>query len=261
MITSKKNPRIQFIRSLLQDRKTREESGLFLIEGIRLVEEAVANHAIITEAYFSSFLSERGKRLVENLIQNSIPIEEVEESVFLSVMDTSNSQGIAVICRIPKTGFPDKLDFIILADQLHDPGNLGTLLRTAVAAGAQAVFTTPGSVDLFSPKVVRSAMGAHFHLVCFETKWEQIQQMLHEKSATPISVYTAVANGSLQFWECDFTLPSLLIIGSEAEGVSDEALSITNHKVSIPMPGNFESLNAAVAAGIIIYEVVRQRTI
>lgn len=259
MITSRKNPRIQFLRSLIQDRKTREDSGLFLLEGVRLVEEAMANEAAISEAFYTASLSDRGKQLVDNLVVNHISVEEVEETVFHTIMDTSHNQGIAAVCQIPKTQFPEKSSFIILADQLHDPGNLGTLLRTAAAAGAQAVITTPGTVDLFSPKVLRSAMGAHFHLSCAEMGWEQIERLLHANNQEPFTVYTAAADGSKCFWECDFTHPTLLVIGSEAEGVSEKAIKLTDHKVSVPMPGNFESLNAAVAAGIIIFEIARQR--
>jgi len=260
MITSKKNPRIQFIRSLLQDRKTREESGLFLLEGVRIVNDAMANHAQILEVFFSRDLSDRGMRLVEKLTQEGIAVDEVEEWVFKSLMETSNSQGIAAICRIPETKFPENLDFVILADQLRDPGNMGTLMRTAASAGAQAVLATPGSVDLFSPKVVRSAMGAHFHIVCKEMEWDQIRQLLYTKTSPALTVYNAAADGAKNFRDCDFTLPTLLIIGSEADGASETAANLTNYKISVPMHGNFESLNAAVAAGIIIFEIVRQRT-
>jgi TrmH family RNA methyltransferase len=260
MITSKKNPRLQFIRSLIQDRKTREESNLFVIEGVRLVEDAVIHNADISEVFFSNALSERGKSLVDDLFQKDIIVEEVEESVLLSILDTSNPQGIAAICRIPEIKFSEHSDFVIIADQIRDPGNLGTLLRTAASAGAQAVITTRGSVDLFSPKVVRSAMGAHFHLTCFEADWEEIKVMLHANRTNPLTVYSATAQGEKNYWDCGFKSPTLLIIGSEADGVSKTALEISDFNVSIPMPGNFESLNAAVAAGIIIFEVVRQRT-
>jgi RNA methyltransferase, TrmH family len=260
MITSRKNSRLQFVRSLLQDRKTREESKLFVIEGVRLIEEAIAHGAEISEAFFSKTLSERGIILVDEIQNKGIQVEEVEESAFLSIMDTSNSQGIAAICRIPEFHFKADVDFAIIADQLHDPGNLGTLMRTAASAGVQTVITTPGSVDLYSPKVVRSAMGAHFHLTCFESDWDNIKLLLHANRTNPLSVYAATADGNKNCWDCDFSKPTLLIIGSEAEGVSKTALELADFTISIPMPGKFESLNAAVAAGIIIFEVVKQRT-
>jgi RNA methyltransferase, TrmH family len=260
MITSRKNPRIQLIRSLLQDRKSRDESEQFIIEGVRLVEEAVKNQASIQEVYFSESLSGRGKSILDHFQESNIPTEEVDNDIFLSMMDTENGQGIAAICRKTHKELPSSSNFIIIADQLRDPGNLGTLLRTAAAAGAQAVFTSPGSVDLFSPKVIRSAMGAHFHIACAEMDWNQLLQIKQEKAVPVFSAYVAAANAESIYWDCDFNHPTILIIGNEADGASENAFKLADQRVSIPMPGNFESLNAAVAAGILIFEVARQRT-
>ncbi|GAP21174.1 TrmH family RNA methyltransferase [Leptolinea tardivitalis] len=259
MITSKKNPRIQLIRSLLQDRKSREETHLYIIEGVRLVEEAYAKSVDISDIFYCDSLSDRGKSLLDQFSHQNIPVEKVDEDVFLSIMDTATSQGIAAICRYSKPTLPSNLDFLVLADQLRDPGNLGTLLRTAAAAGAQAVITTHGSVDLYSPKVLRSAMGAHFHMVCMEMDWPQIMEEITPGTANGLTSYVAAADGKATCWECDFTKPTLLIVGSEANGASQQAFQFADCPVSIPMPGGFESLNAAVAAGILLFEVVRQR--
>jgi RNA methyltransferase, TrmH family len=260
MITSKTNSRLQFIRSLLQDRKERDASGQFVIEGVRLMEEATHLQTDFQEVYFSRSLSERGQRLLETYKRSGILIEEVEEGVFNSLMDTSTTQGMAAICNKPKVILPDTLDFVIIADQLRDPGNLGTVLRIATAAGAQAVITTRGSVDLFSPKVVRSAMGAHFHIMCAELDWDKIKDIRSKDPQNRPEAYVAAADADLHYWDCDFLKPTLLIIGNEADGASESAFAFADHRVSIPMPGKFESLNAAVAAGILIFEVVRQRT-
>lgn len=260
MITSKKNPRLQYVRSILQDRKTRDEDGLFVIEGVRLVEDAAAQNTDFVEVYYSNALSNRGLQLLEKFIQRGISAEEVDEGVFSSIMDTSTSQGIAAVCRKPVLAIRDDLDFVIVADQLRDPGNLGTLIRTAASAGAQAVFTTHESVDLYSPKVLRSAMGAHFHITCAELDWTDIENIKNNNHSRPMSAYVAAANGDRVCWNCDFTRPSMLIIGSEADGASLRAFQLADHRLSIPMPGNMESLNAAVAAGVLIFEVVRQRT-
>lgn len=260
MITSKKNPRLQLVRALLQDRKNRDESGQFVIEGVRLLEEAAAHESTIHDLFYTQSLSERGRKVVDLLHQKGIPTEEVEESIFHSLMDTTNSQGVAAICHIPAARLPEDLNFIIVADQLRDPGNLGTLLRTAAASGAQAVITTPGSVDLFSPKVVRSAMGAHFHLVCTEMTWIDLKSFVNESSRN-FYTYVAAADAEKVCWECDFNQPAILIVGNEADGASQEAYQFAGQRISIPMPGKFESLNAAVAAGILLYEVVRQRSI
>jgi len=260
MITSKKNPRLQNIRALLQDRKTRDESGQFVIEGVRLIEDAVSHGADISEVYYSNIISERGSRVVQILRDRNIPVEEVQESIFNAVMDTSTSQGLAAVCRKHEITLPDNLDFIVVADQLRDPGNLGTVIRTAASAGAQAVLTTPESVDLYSPKVLRSAMGAHFHIICGEMEWNDLEKIKTRKASETITAYVATANGELLCWQGDFTRPTMIIIGSEADGATESAYKVADYRLSIPMPGKMESLNAGVAAGILIFEVVRQRT-
>lgn len=258
MITSKKNPRLQAVRQLLQNRKDRDETGLFVIEGVRLIEEAYKNKASLQDVYYSSNLSDRGLSLLREIKTSGASTEEVEERVFGSIMDTENSQGIAAVCHKQSRELPSKLTFVIVADQLRDPGNLGTLLRTAAAAGAQAVLTTPGSVDLYSPKVVRSAMGAHFHIHCSEVEWSYLEALKGNKEHKP-RFYVATADANLSCWDCDFSGSTFLIVGGEADGASETAFRFADKKVSIPMPGKFESLNAAVAAGVLIFEVVRQR--
>ncbi len=258
MITSKNNARVQTIRSLLNHRKDRDRTNLYVIEGVRLLEEAVAGQAQVEEVFFTRTLSERGQVLVEKFRQLDIPVEEMDESIFNQLMDTSTSQGISAICRKEMSHLPDFIHFGIIADQLRDPGNLGTLLRIAAAAGAQLVMTTRGSVDLYSPKVLRSAMGAHFHIICLEMDWDEISSLRDACPVRPVS-YVATADADLKLWNCDFIKPTLLIIGNEADGATAEGFQFADERVSIPMPGQFESLNAAVAAGILMFEVVRQR--
>ncbi len=134
------------------------------------------------------------------------------------------------------------------------------MIRTAASAGAQAVVTTPDSVDLYSPKVLRSAMGAHFHLICGEMEWSALENIKRDNTNRKLSAYVAVADGEMLCWQSDFTQPTMLIIGSEADGATEAAFKLADYRLSIPMPGKMESLNAAVAAGILIFEVVRQRT-
>jgi TrmH family RNA methyltransferase len=260
MIKSKKNPHIQLLKDLLHDRDSRNKTNRFVVEGVRLVEESLSNNFDIQNSFYTGGVSERGMILIEKMRGYGIPTEEVDEAVFRSTMDTTNSQGIAVICRKPDLPVPENLDFVVIADQFRDPGNLGTLLRTAAAAGAQAIFTTRGTVDLWSPKVVRSAMGAHFHLFCKEFDWTQISSSLHNKFISQPIVFSAIAESKNVYTQFDYSLPVVFFIGNEAEGLSDEAIKLSDYEIKIPMPGKFESLNAAVAAGIILFEVVRQRT-
>ncbi len=149
---------------------------------------------------------------------------------------------------------PAKPTFVLVLDSLRDPGNLGTLLRTAAAAGVQAVFLSPGTTDAFAPKVVRSGMGAHFRLPILSLSWEEISARLEG-----LNTYWADMEGQVSCWEADFKKPLALIVGGEAEGVSVEARQLAGKSVGIPMPGEAESLNAAIAGAILMFEVVRQR--
>ena len=148
---------------------------------------------------------------------------------------------------------PQSPNFILIPDQIRDPGNLGTLLRTADGAGVQTVFLPPETTDAFAPKAVRAGMGAHFRLSIQPKSWEEIHQLTEG-----LQVFLADMDGR-SCWETDFRQPLALIIGGEAEGASEEAQKLASQKVSIPMNGKIESLNAAAAGSVLLFEVVRQR--
>jgi len=157
---------------------------------------------------------------------------------------------------VPISEKPPKEGILLIVDRLRDPGNLGTILRSAWAAGVGQVVTTKGTVDIYSPKVVRGAMGAHFHLsLAPDKRWEEIEPLLEERQ-----VLLADARGQVTYHEVDWSRPSALIVGGEAEGASEEAKRLAQKRVYIPMPGGAESLNAAVAASIILFEAARQQT-
>jgi TrmH family RNA methyltransferase len=144
---------------------------------------------------------------------------------------------------------------VLIPDQIRDPGNLGTLLRTAAAAGVQAVFIPPETTDPFAPKVVRAGMGAHFRLPILSLSWDQLQVQVDG-----MSVYLSDAEGEKPCWEVDFTRPTALVIGGEADGASVEVRQLAAEMIRIPMPGHMESLNAGVAGAVLLYEVIRQRS-
>ena len=148
---------------------------------------------------------------------------------------------------------------MLIVDNLRDPGNLGTILRTAAAGGVQAVMLTPGTTDPFAPKVVRAGMGAHFRLPILFKNWMDIRKMAFNPDSQPIPLYLAEAGAGPAPWELDLRSPVGFVLGGEAEGAGQESRAVVTGPVSIPMPGKFESLNAAVAAGILVFEVVRQR--
>jgi TrmH family RNA methyltransferase len=259
MITSTQNPKIKHIRQLLAERKARQEEGVFIIEGVRLVEEAVQAGIKPLQVFYSSSLNPRGLGSIQLLSQSSTPVEEVEDRIMSSLSDTENTQGILAVVPLSTGELPEAWDFILAADRIHDPGNLGTMLRSAAAAGVQAVIITPESVDPYSPKVVRAAMGAHFRLPIVKMDWPDIGDVCREKRSSPAAVLVASPAGGRPCWQTDLRQPLVLVIGSEAEGPQPAAFATASGTLHIPMPGKAESLNAAVAASILLYEVVRQR--
>jgi TrmH family RNA methyltransferase len=257
VITSSQNAKIKLVRALLGRAKERREAGAFVVEGVRLVEEAVSSNWELRFMLYDGSLSERGLRLVENLEGKKIEVEKVESRLLQSLSETESPQGILAVLNDSRLPIPDSLNFILIPDQIRDPGNLGTLLRTAAAVGVQAVLLPSETTDAFAPKVVRSGMGAHFRLPIHSMTWEEITQTC--KSAN-LQVYLADVDGT-SCWETDLRRPLTLIVGGEAEGASEEARELATQKISIPMSGDIESLNAGVAGSVLMFEVVRQRSV
>ena len=258
MIESPQNPKIQKVRALLTRRSEREQAGAFVAEGVRLVEEGLLTGWQPQLVLYTGEVSERGRQAAEQFRAAGVVVEEVLPRVLSALTDTETPQGLLAVFNRRELPLPEDLNFIVIADGLRDPGNMGTLLRTAAAAGAQAVILPPGTVDAFSPKVLRSGMGAHFRLPILELDWQAIEALCKQRSH-PLKLYLAESEGGVPAWEADFKAPLALVMGSEAEGAGPEARRPVDTNVLIPMPGHFESLNAAVAAGILIFEVVRQR--
>lgn len=255
-ITSAQNARIQQVRALLTQRKAREAAGEFAAEGVRLVEEGLSSGWQPRLLLYAEGLSERGLRLLEPARAAGAAVEEVAPALLKSLSDTENPQGILTVFARRDFSLPQPPHFVVIADALRDPGNLGTLLRSAAAAGAQAAVLAPGTADAFAPKTLRAGMGAHFRLPVFEWTWEEIGARL--RSACRFLVSES-AEG-VPCWQLDLTQPLALVIGGEAEGAGPQALAQADERITIPMPGQAESLNAAVAAGILLFEVVRQRS-
>lgn len=253
MITSAQNPKIKLVRALMGRAKERRDADAFVIEGVRLVEEAETRDWRFKFALYDASLNERGSSLVEKLLLREVDVEEVSEPLMKSLSDTETPQGILAVLESSLLPIPDSPNFILIPDQIRDPGNLGTLLRTAAAAGVQAVFLPPETTDAFAPKVIRSGMGAHFCLPIQPMRWEKIR-----REAQGLQIYLADMDG-ISCWETDLRGPLALIVGSEAEGASEEARELATQKISIPMPGDMESLNAGVAGSVLMFEVVRQR--
>jgi len=257
MINSSQNSKIKLVRALLGRAKERREAGKFVVEGVRLLEEAVISNWGFKFALCADGLSERGEALIKRLEDRNIEVEKVESGLLASLSETETSQGILAVVEFTELSIPASPNFILIPDQIRDPGNLGTLLRTAAAAGVQAVLLPPETTDAFAPKIVRAGMGAHFRLPIHSIGWEEIEQVC--KSAK-LQVYLADMEGK-SCWETDLRQPLMLIVGGEAEGASEEARKLAIEQISIPMMGKMESLNAGVAGSVLMFEVVRQRSV
>ncbi len=255
MITSSQNPKLKLARALQGRSKERREESAFLAEGVRLVEEALAAEWPIHFVLYSDGLSERGQALVGKLRRAGFEVEDVAGDLLQAVSETETSQGILAVLELSPLPLPDSPNFILIPDQIRDPGNLGTLIRTAAATGVQAVLLPPETTDAFAPKVIRAGMGAHFWLPIHTMDWDEIEQICKQ---TSLQIYLADMYGQ-SCWKTDFRGPLALIVGGEAEGASEQARKLANQTISIPISEKVESLNAGVAGAILMFEVVRQR--
>jgi TrmH family RNA methyltransferase len=260
VIKSPKNPTIQHIRRLQSRPKSRREAGQFVLEGRRLVADALDAGRVPDEVLYSSAaesevfdLLERCRALTKGTGQRLIPTP-VSEAAMQAASDTQTPQGILAVLQIASLPLPQQPTFLLILDAVRDPGNLGAILRTAAAAGVEGVLLGPGCADPFSPKVVRAGMGAHFRLAVHSLPWEAISA-----ASGGLQLFLADAGASLAYTAGDFRPPCALIIGGEAHGPGAAAKKLPATGLHIPMPGKMESLNAAMAAGILIYEVLRQR--
>lgn len=257
-IESPHNPRFQRVRGLLEHRKQRDDEQAFVVEGVRLVEEGLASGWQPAEVFYTAQLSERGLEVVRRFSNIGVDVQEIAPRLMDGLAGTETPQGLLAVFPLRRLPLSKHLDFVLIADTLRDPGNLGTLLRTAAAAGAQAALLSPGTTDAFAPKVLRAGMGAHFHLPVLHLTWEEIRAAC-KNSGAPLRIFLAEAAEGAPCWDTDLRQPLALMVGSEAAGSSSEALALADAPITIPMPGKSESLNAAVAASILLFEIVRQR--
>lgn len=256
MLTSTHNSRIQLARALLRGSKERRLTGAFVAEGVRLVEEALRAAWPFRFVLAGECLGERAQGLVAALRAQQVETIQVACNLMNSISGTESSQGILAVLELQPLPLPGSLSMVLIPDQIRDPGNMGSLLRSAAAAGVQAVFLPPGTADAFAPKVVRAGMGAHFCLPILRLGWDELRD-----ATQGLRVLLADLEASIPCWQADFRSPFALIVGGEAEGASSPAREMAKSKVSIPMPGGSDSLNAAAAGAILLFEAVRQRSV
>lgn len=255
IIKSKDNKKIKYIRSL-NAKKSRDEENLFIVEGIKLVNEAIKENAHIMYLIFNE--STLNKTEINELLNSSkkldIEIIICDDSVFNSVAETISAQGVlAVIKKNLNEKTINDYNFIVMCDRIQDPGNLGTIIRTADAFGPAAVLLNKGCVDAYNPKVVRASAGAIFRVpFIHENSDEDIINSLKNYN---FKIFSTVVDSLYSFDDIEKLEKICIVIGNEGQGVSQEIINNSHMCITIKMSGRAESLNASIAAGISIYEI------
>ena len=252
-ITSSGNPQIK-LAGKLRRRRYRQMHGLCLLEGMRLVQDALAMGAALRACFITAAAADARPALVAQ-IERSCPVYLVAGEILNSISETVSPQSIVAVAAMPELTLPSAAALTLLLDSVQDPGNAGTLLRTAAAAGVDQVLFGPGCVDPFNSKVTRAAMGAHFRVpIRVLAQWQAVWALLPAGQ----TLYVAGAQGSVLYDDVDWGKPSVLVVGSEAHGVSSPPRE-RGTTVAIPMAAATESLNVAAAGAVILFEAARQR--
>ena len=257
IITSKDNPIVKKTVSLRENRRERTKSGLFVIEGLRFCKDAVLSGADVKTVLVSEELLKHHAEDAEIICNACDDVRVVSESVSQKLGDTVNSQGVYCICALKNENTQLCGNRFIALENLQDPGNIGTVIRTAEAFGLDGVVLIGNCVDIYSPKVLRSTMGTIFRMPIY--KFADAAAACAQFKAADLTVYGAVLdeNASL-LSETKLNEKSVCLIGNEANGLTEDAKEICDKFVIIDMPGNAESLNAAVAASVIMWEMVKK---
>jgi TrmH family RNA methyltransferase len=255
MITSTSNPQVKNLQQLAKKAKVRNEQDVFLVEGMKMFQEAPREK--IQKVYLSkSLYEEKGQAFCEGL-----NVEILEDHVFAAASDTRTPQGILCIMKQYHYQLSDltkkECPHLLILENLQDPGNLGTIMRTAEGAGADGVILSRTSVDLYNPKTIRSTMGSIYRMPFLYV--DQIEDILPELKKAGIRTYAAHLKGKHNYDEEDYRKGTAFFIGNEGNGLTENLSAKADTWIRIPMHGQLESLNAAVAASILMYEVCRQR--
>lgn len=264
MITSISNPQMKHILQLQKKSKARWQQRVFVVEGPKMVFEAPKEW--VEKVYVSESYFRRMKGSAD--IENAMPVEAlagyqyevVSDSVFKAVSDTQTPQGILCLVKMPEYTLGDLLmgvPHLLILESIQDPGNLGTMLRTGEGAGVTGIIMNRTTVDLFHPKVIRSTMGSLYRVPF--VIGEDLKEIVCTLKQQDITLYAAHLKGEKSYDKPDYTKGTAFLIGNEGNGLTDEAADLADEYIRIPMAGQVESLNAAMAAGILMYEVNRQR--
>jgi len=248
-------PEARLILTLLEKRKLREKEGLFVIEGEKLVSEGLDQIKFL--------LYSQNLPIISLAQEKNIQVYKVSRPVMEKISSVETPPGVIAVAKIKNrlTGelLANENPLILGAVEIQDPGNLGTMLRVVDAVAGSGVITSRGTVDLYNPKVVRSTMGSIFRVPVIQS--QDIAETIKELKEKKIKIIGSDLSAKKFHWDTDFTKPSMLLIGNESAGLSSDILELCDETVKIPMPGRAESLNAAMAASVILYEALRQRNL
>ena len=257
MISSKDNTIIKHIKQL-KEKKYRDKNGEYIVEGIKLIKEAVQENAEIKHIVVCDGCD--NSEIIESHLKyemSRLDFIYVPQNIFKIISDVENPQGVlAVIGKKNNEKIDTSEDLILALDDIQDPGNLGTILRTADSVGLKQILVSKGTADIYNPKVVRSTMGAIFRINVVEC--ENLKESLRKLKNNEYKIMITSLKAKNSIYNTDYK-KKIIVIGNEANGVSKEIQSIADEKVIIPMLGKTESLNASVATGVILYEYIRQK--
>ena len=261
MITSTSNARVKALVNLKKKRKERDKENVFLVEGIRMFREVPSDK--LKEVYVSESFYKKERQLVDEVASKSkVRVEVLSDNVFSHVSDTMTPQG--VLCVVEQMNYTldsvlsnSSVPHLMVLDNLQDPGNLGTIVRTAEGAGVTGVIMSKETVDIYNPKVIRSTMGSIYRMPFYYA--EDLLAAIAEMKKRNISTYAAHLDGKNSYDEEDYKKPCAFFIGNEGNGLRDEVADAADIYIRIPMCGQVESLNAAVAACVLMFEAARQR--
>lgn len=257
-VTGLQNPVVKAAAELKQ-KKYRTQNGLYLAEGLRTAEEAVAYKAVETLFYVATD-DERTMHLLEDAAAQNIKLVCVSENVMKKIADTETPQGIIAVCKMRQPKLENLLasgKMLLVLDRVGDPGNIGTMLRTADAAGIGGLVLLKGCADIYAPKTVRSSMGSLFHIPVLSGVSEQEFVSVAKKAGYDLLV--TCLDGADNLYKADLSGRIAFVMGNEAGGVSETLLEKADKRVYIPMAGRAESLNVAMAAGIVMFEALRRK--
>ncbi|AQW27437.1 TrmH family RNA methyltransferase [Clostridium perfringens] len=251
-IESKNNNLFKEIKKL-KEKKHRIKSNKYLIEGLRFVEEAIKSKVSIDSIIFTESFKEKNPDLFLKINEN-IKLIQMNEALLKQLCSTENPQGIVGVINMQNKELKSG-ELVVLVDKVQDPGNMGTIIRTAHAAGAAGIVMTKGTVDIYNDKTLRSTMGSIFYIPIVEDNSLDFVKSLKKEG---YKLVVSSLQGKNNFFEENLQGKVMIAVGNEGNGVSDEVYDIADIKVKIPMPGEAESLNVAVATSIMIYEKIRQ---